>query len=487
MLSNSDSLEQTIYRRLAAQIQLGFFGADTPFPSAQMIARQFCVSYCPAQRALKALAQNGLIKIGRGKETVVLKKPYENYLESDSFKARLAALDDLSQSLQLLSPAISFHGAAYLNSKVLPSAEIAANNSAQAWRSLYRLFEQTLTALGNRTALSLYYDISAFAESSFADNLRALCGESEEKRLLHRLERNFVDTIHDFQAGRFSIARKRMNQLGEMFFEQQRVQLRALANASTASEQLAFTWTPHKGRARYCDLIAIDLIRKIRRGIYPIGVQLPGKSTLADIYHVSAITIRRTIELLNKSGVTATVNGVGAYVLNAGDTAIAGGRQTLLLDENLRTFLEAFQLLLITSEPVVQHSFPHFSSASLHAIVQGVCTEEVNAAMIATTSACIQAVVHHCPLAAIREIYGKLTLLLLQGNALIFDGFERSSAKEWPAIAKAFVEAVETKNHVQFATAFRRLISDNFSVLKSHLQKIGVPDIDSIVTPLFGD
>ena len=95
----SSSQEQTIYRHLAGQIQLGFYDGGARFPSAQEIARKFRVSYCPAQRALKALAQAGLVQIGRGKETVVLRKPYEDYLQSDVFQSRAAAIADLCRCL----------------------------------------------------------------------------------------------------------------------------------------------------------------------------------------------------------------------------------------------------------------------------------------------------------------------------------------------------------------------------------------------------
>lgn len=43
-----NSQEQTIYRSLAGQIQLGFFDDGERFPSVQEIARRFRVSYCPA-------------------------------------------------------------------------------------------------------------------------------------------------------------------------------------------------------------------------------------------------------------------------------------------------------------------------------------------------------------------------------------------------------------------------------------------------------
>lgn len=486
MPPHTSSLEHAIYRNLATQIQLDFFSDDNPFPSVQEIARQYRVSYCPAQRALKALARDGLVKIERGKETVVLKKEHESYHESAVFQERLAALDDLCRSLQLLSPAVAFHGAAHLDGAALPAATDRGGD-ARLWRNLYRLFEQALAALGNQIALSLYYDINAFVESAFAENLRALCGEAETLRFLRCLEQDFAESIRSCQGGGPAAAQRRLEQLGEAFFARQCTYLRLAAAGAALPEQQAFLWTPRKGRARYCDLIAIDLIRKIRQGAYPLGTLLPSKSALADMYHVSAITIRRAVELLNCLGITRTHNGVGTRVLSTGDTAIAKRREVLMLDDSLRTFLEALQFLLITGEPVLRHTFSHFTPAALRAILQAARIQEPNAAMTATTGACLQAVVRCSPLAAVREIYGKLTLLLLQGNALSLDGFERRSAKTWPAIAEALAAAAQTKHPQRFAAAFRRLIGDNFSAVKSHLQKKGAADIDAIVTPLFPD
>ena len=79
-MSNYNSQEQTIYRNLAGKIQLGFYDDGARFPSAKEIAEMFQVSYCPAQRALKMLEAEGLIKLCRGKATIVLAKPFQNYL-----------------------------------------------------------------------------------------------------------------------------------------------------------------------------------------------------------------------------------------------------------------------------------------------------------------------------------------------------------------------------------------------------------------------
>ena len=109
-MSNFNSQEQMIYRSLAGQIQLGFYQDGERFPTIQEIADRYGVSYCPAQRALKELKKDGLIKVARGKETVASDKPYDNYLESAVFYQRRPALKDLFYSLQLISSSISFQG-----------------------------------------------------------------------------------------------------------------------------------------------------------------------------------------------------------------------------------------------------------------------------------------------------------------------------------------------------------------------------------------
>lgn len=89
-MSNYNSQEQTIYRNLAGKIQLGFYDGGERFPSAKEIASGYQVSYCPAQRALKMLEKDGLIKLCRGKATQILAKPYEDYLGNPVFLQRSA-------------------------------------------------------------------------------------------------------------------------------------------------------------------------------------------------------------------------------------------------------------------------------------------------------------------------------------------------------------------------------------------------------------
>lgn len=482
-MPNSSSQEKNIYRNLAAQIQSGFYSDGKRFPSAKEIASQFRVSYCPAQRALKALAQDGLIKTRRGMETVVLKKPHDHFLESETFKKRIDALIDLSRTLRLLSPAITFQGMCHMGQTPFPEEEARGNNRIQQWRKLYRLFDDALSATGSQTVSNLFYDINSFVESAFLDIFQASHTPDEENSLLDQLVSEYTECLGQCQNGHLAEAKNRLEALTHPFFEKVENYLAGVPADKTVQE--TFTWTPLKGRTRYSDMIAIDLVRKINEGTYPAGTLLPVGPVLADIYHVSPITIRRTIGLLNKLEAVKTINGVGSRVVAAENTVTSDRLRAIVLGNNLKTFLEACQLLAITSEPFIRHSFSHFPEELVEKLRKATTLPEPKFAISAVTAACLQGVVRYCPLAAVREIYSKLTLLLLNGSAITFNNTELAIG--WTVDSKMLASVLKAKDGHRFAFLCSRMFNDIFAVMKSHLKKIGVTGIDPVVQPLTGE
>lgn len=478
---NPNSLEQNIYRNLAAQIQSGFYSEGNRFPPAQEIARLFNVSYGPAQRALKMLEKEGLIKIGRGKETVVLKKPYDNFLESDTFKKRILSLIDLCESLRLLSPAVNLQGMCHMDLDTELARPLPENNRIGQWKMQYRLFDESLLALGNQTVHGLYHDINAFVESAFLDIFHATHTEEEEKTCLNRLGNDYRKCLANCKNGNMAEAKKGLEALTDAFLVTAKKYLSVLPADRTIQE--TFSWAPQKGRTRYCDMIAIDLVRKINEGAYPAGTLLPNGAILANIYHVSPITIRRTIGLLNKLGVAKTVNGVGTRVVSAENSDMSGSLKAMILGNNLRTFLEAYQLLVMTCEPFICHSFPHFPKELVEKFRQATTITEPNSAITAITATCLQGIVRYCPLASIREIYSKLTLLLLNGSAIP----PAKLSIDWKTGSKKLAESLDAKNGDRFAFVFSRLLNDLFTTMKSHLEKMGVKNIGPIVQPVMND
>lgn len=472
----SSSQEQTIRRSLTGQIQMGFYDS-APFPSVQEVAQRYGVSYCPAQRALKEMEKRGLIRLARGKETVILTRPYEDYLQSSSFSQRAGALSEILMALQLLSPSITIQGIWRLN-----GAPLDQDPDAPAGKRLYLIFDELLRALGNRALLNLYYDLGAFIESSFLDIFYAQLSPGAADALLSRAADDLVRACAGpLSADRRAVYRDLVGQ-SNRFSAPLLDYLAPFADHETQT----FHWKPRKGRTRYSHNIAIDLICKIHQGTFPPGSFLPPIDTLSEIYHVSSITMRRTLELLSRSGVTYTYNGVGTQVLSTEDTDAFEQIKSLGGEEDLLLFLEALQLLTITGGPVILDTFPHFEEQDLANVQAALSLPGEKASMIAVFSACMQAVVHRAPLAAVREIYEKITLLLLPGGLLRMQETGREPFPDWPRKAARMQEQLHQKDAAGFAASFCRLCEENFSSTKAQLVGLGIARAKDVadITPI---
>ncbi len=479
MPKNDNSQEQTIYRTLAGKIQMGFYDQER-FPSAKAIADQFQVSYCPAQRALKMLENNGLVKLCRGRATVVLAKPYENYLKTDIFRQRAEALLDLCASLKLISPAICFHSIRHMEIDFSMSSRFQGELPSNGIRDLYQKFEQSLHALGSRTALNLYYDIGAFAESAFVDILFNQYGKAGAISFFQEIKKEYLTYIQQYTEKTSNRSMRPLELLCQRFFEKIEAYLHVFESTSNNLSPETFSWEPHKGRTRYCDVIAIDLVCKINQNVYPVSTLLPNGSILANIYHVSEITIRRTMALLNKLGVAKTVNGVGTRVISKGDSTIPRKLKELTLDDNMRTFLEALQLLAIIGGPVMRYTFPHIHQSFFKEIIHAASQSGEKRAMVDVVSAGLQAVVNCCPLAAIREIYSKITLQLLNGSVLRLEETGTEPVPGWVRIADPLLESCRSSNQDRFASAYQQLFEQNFNSTKQTLIELGVDGADGL-------
>ena len=473
-MSQINSQEQLIYRYLADQIQLGFYREGETFPSAKEIAAVHQVSYCPVQRALKALERDGLIELSRGRKTVVLKKPYENYMESEVFKRRLGALADLCRSLELISSSLCLQGLSNLKGSENMLPEMSGQDDICYGRTLYHLFEVSLKGLGNGTVMNLYYDIFAFSGSSFRDILLQALGEEEAAAFWKDKTKFYMNCLEMCQNQKYSEGRAYLRQGEKLYYEKLDGYLQRIAGTPGAVNQEEFSWEPYKGRTKYCDSVAIDMVCKINHGIYPVGALLPGISELADIYHVSEITVRRMIRILNQLGVVSTQNGIGTYVVCAGDERIPYKLKELRIDNNLRVFLEAVQLLAVIGEEVMKVTFPYCTAGQMESIANALAVKKPKASMVSTVGACLRVIALQCPFAALREIFGKITLLLLNGSILRLSETGDEECPGWSEIKKDLSENLSQRDAQKFAEAFGRLAGNMFLISKRDLLEIGV-------------
>jgi len=65
-----------------------------------------------------------------------------------------------------------------------------------------------------------------------------------------------------------------------------------------------------------CDIVTDSIINEIVGGIYPVGSKLPTENELCDIYGVSRITIRESLNRLSSMGLITIQQGRGTFVSN---------------------------------------------------------------------------------------------------------------------------------------------------------------------------
>lgn len=472
-MTNIKSQEQTIYRALAAQIQMGFFDDGTPFPSVMEIAQQYGASYCPAQRALKMLEKDGIIKINRKKSSVIISKPYPDYLTSAVFKERAASLEDLNKTLELISPAVCFYILSCLDDRLIETAGSECEN-AHCARQLYGSFFQILKSCGNQTLLGLFYDIHSFAESAYLDILQKADGEETANHLLQHLLTEFQECMQSYQSKDSCASKQRFIKLGRTFHGRIASYFEHMTFSTADNISTSFVWEPCKGRTRYLDMIAMEIICKISQGRYPLGTFLPSYKLLSSTYHVSISTMRRAVGILNELGILRTINGKGSQVISECGTEALQKFEDYMSDSYFINFIEILQTLAAFSEPVIMYTFPYFDAGTLESIHNAASLGDDKKALEEVLCITLQSIASHCPLNAVKEIYSKIILQMLSGSILRFEDAGSRQLPGWPKIACDIAESCKKRDASQFASSFRHLTENAFMITRRLLSKAGI-------------
>ena len=326
------SQQQMIYHFLLRQIKMGNYKSGDRFPTVKEIADHFNVSYCPAQIALKTLEKDGYVRLSKGRTAEIIWQPDEKTEEALDFVERREVLKDLYESLCHFSPLFRLQGLSLMDKEQLAELEqLLASDQEPLLFSLYKGFEGSLKPMKNQMLMYLFTDIDAFVGTTLVDRMKHV-NDGQGDMALEKVRKYLLNTIHCIKKQEYKNSFEQLLELSRYFkkffdFDQKEV--------CQQREAEAFSWEPQKGRKRYCDDIAIDLICKINQGVYPVDSYLPQGRLLADIYHVSPITMRRTINILNELGVAKNINGIGTKVIFPGDQTILYKMKDMTMDRTL--------------------------------------------------------------------------------------------------------------------------------------------------------
>ena len=475
------SQQQMIYHFLLRQIKMGNYKSGDRFPTVKEIADHFNVSYCPAQIALKTLEKHGYVKLSKGRTAEVIWQPDEGLEGVSSFEERRAVLKDLYESLCYFSPLSRLQGLSLMDEDQLTGLErLITNDQEPLLFSLYMGFETALKPLKNQMLMYLFTDVDAFVGTALVDRMKYIHnGQSDEP--LKKVREYLLNAIRYIKRQDAENGYEQLLQLSQYFKDffifDQKVECREM-------QVEAFSWEPQKGRKRYCDDIAMDLVCKINQGVYPVDSYLPQGRVLADTYHVSPITMRRTISILNELGVAKNINGVGTKVIFPGDRSILYKMKDMTMDRSLIQFLEALQILVITGEAIAFSTFPFFNEDAFKKIRETLKIKGHERSRIQTFAACLQAVVHCTPFAALREIYSKLTLMTLKGSVLRLENTGDENIVWWPEMAEQFENSLDNKDAALFSKTLFSLFYRSFCSTRETLCEIGIEQAALVAVPL---
>ena len=177
--------------------------------------------------------------------------------------------------------------------------------------------------------------------------------------------------------------------------------------------QIPFTWTIYRRRPQVRYTLASVIIREILWEHYPVGSYLPSLPQMAETYHVSISTVRRTLTVLHSLGVTRTYTGIGTQVcLEPVDSDILNVSE---IHENLRLHGEAMQILALTVREVTLVTLKAASDRKREELLHTIAQLRGKTSSILCIDVLLSFISSECPSAFIRECYDKLRELAAWG------------------------------------------------------------------------
>lgn len=141
------------------------------------------------------------------------------------------------------------------------------------------------------------------------------------------------------------------------------------------------------------------------------------------------MTIRRTVDLLHRLGIVKPINGKGVRILPKGAPDVTAQFGDPDIRRNLTFYFHSFEILSYTCEAVTRTTFPRFTAEAEYEFISTLKQDLESGDCSCVVLCYLLHIMKHCPLMAIREIYGKIYAFFLWGypirvstkNAVEFD------------------------------------------------------------------
>lgn len=393
-MKKDTGLSRLVYDYFETRILFGRYLCGDRLPSIPQISEIFHLSCATVRAALACLESEGYISLEARKTAVILYQSDPDCFQEKAaqyYVPRKEGIRDLGQSGKYLFIPIWKEALRQWENKQMEYRK-GLKQDVPMPIEIYTVFR----ILDNRLLLNLYgeslrYIRFLFLMKKFGEEWEGIAGE----RSLSSLDREFSNIYHRLEE-----------------------KVSAFIDASTAAygmgsgEQVPFRWDIYRQRPQLRYSLAAEIIQEVMAGGYAIGSYLPTLPEMEKKYNVSLTTVRRTLKILRLLGVIRSYHGKGTQVCME---PVEIDFTLPEIREGLRLYRESLQVLSLTVREIMLYTLEAVSMEACLDLTGQLSKLQRDGRSFLCFEALLRFIYEKCPLAAVRECYGRLAGLTAWG------------------------------------------------------------------------
>lgn len=404
-MKRDTGLQQLVYDYFETRILFGFYRYGDKIPSIQQIGAMFHLGRTTVRAALSLLEKEGYIVTEERKTAVVVFRAERDGFEENAAKyfiPRKEGMEDFEKAGLLLFVPLWEEGLRRWEQKKWALFKNEPDLNLPCGVPLpVELYIMALSTLDNTLILNLYWEairyvrfpylVSKNAKGINGAKLKDITGDKMTALLIREFETSY------------GYLEKEVFE----FIEKAKVKY-GLKDA----KPIPFQWNIYHQRPQRRYTLASLIIREIMVGKYPIGAYLPTLLQMEEQFGVSLTTVRRTLSLLEELGITKSYQGKGTVVCMEPanmDLTRTGIKKVFVL------YMESLQLLSLTIYGISLCTLQSATKEKRNKLKEQLKGLRRGKKSCNCFELYLMFIMEECPLAMIRECYGKLRELLAWG------------------------------------------------------------------------
>lgn len=348
-----------IYFYLKWQFYEGTLKSGDRLPTVEQLCTQFAVSPNTIRTVLHKLSEEGVISIGRGKDTVVALPDGEKRKAIELLYSRLNEFSMVFDLFILLVPSFLNYSILQMSKEekleLIPLVE-KLENSVNDFKLFHKIDEmirnKILWQCKNFLMFEMIHEIANYI-SMFYMRFQAL--KEEIKLQIERIHQQYSEKLK--KAIRKAVEGEEMDFKGQISecLKQQKMELIKMVQFFAQKYEIKEQRTQEAFMEEYhylYDKIVSVTIDRFYEGVYKNGDYLPSENKICEQYQVSLPTVKKAYKTLAQLGIAKTMNGKGTQLIMFSETPSENIFMNLEIMTHLTAFLEALQLIMLVAKEV---------------------------------------------------------------------------------------------------------------------------------------